>query len=161
MSWSLTTSSAPRFESALGRYARAYKNALKEVTGAKQTAGQAIPAQLQELLTLYAQGGGYGQGQNALIDQQTKQQLANALQTMVASGMSSGTNALGLQQRVRNDATTQKLNVEDNRINNYAGALKTGANAEMQKRQMLMTAYGLGANTSMAYNDPNFQSYLN
>jgi hypothetical protein len=79
---------------------------------------------LQEAINLFRRGGGFGAGQNALIEEQAKRDKAEALSNQVASGMSSGSLATSTGLRIGRDVATQKLGVEDTRTQFLSQALQ-------------------------------------
>jgi hypothetical protein len=79
---------------------------------------------LQDMINLFRQGGGYGAGQNAIIDTQANQAQAKAASDAVASGMSSGSLAASTGARIAGDTAKAKLGVEDTRTNFLAQAMQ-------------------------------------
>jgi hypothetical protein len=79
---------------------------------------------LQDMIKLFRQGGGYGAGQNAIIDTAANQAQAKAASDAVASGMSSGSLASSMGQRISSDTAKAKLGVEDTRTNFLAQAMQ-------------------------------------
>jgi hypothetical protein len=79
---------------------------------------------LEEMIKLFRQGGGYGAGQNAIIDAQANQAQAKAASDAVASGMSSGSLATSTGTRIASDTAKAKLGVEDTRTNFLAQAMQ-------------------------------------
>lgn len=92
-----------------------YSNWLNTMKGAQST--------LQNEADIFAPGGSYGAGQNAIIQGQSQQAQASALQNLISTGMSSGTNALGAKARISADATKARLSVADERSKMYANVL--------------------------------------
>ena len=95
--------------------AATYGNWLKTMQGAQAT--------LQGEANIYAPGGSYGAGQDAIIQNQSQKAQASALSNLVSTGMSSGTNALGAKARISADATKARLSVADERSKMYANVL--------------------------------------
>ena len=95
--------------------AASYSNWMNTMKGAQST--------LTDEANIFAPGGSYGAGQDAIIQNQSQKAQASALSNLVSTGMSSGTNALGAKARISSDATTAKLNVADERSKMYANVL--------------------------------------
>jgi hypothetical protein len=87
---------------------------------------------LEEMVKLFRQGGGYGAGQNAIIDEQANQTQAKAASDAVASGMSSGSLATSTGARIASDTAKAKLGVEDTRTNMLAQAMQALSNMYTQ-----------------------------
>lgn len=92
-----------------------YKNWMDTMKGAETT--------LKGAADIFAPGGSYGAGANAIIQGQSQQAQASALSNLVSTGMSSGTNALGSKARISADATKARLGVADERSKMYANVL--------------------------------------
>lgn len=94
-------------QNALTRWLKQQKMSQKQFTGAEQPLQQAIES--------FRPGGGFGAGQNALLEDEARRAQANALAEQVASGMSSGSLATSTGLRVASDLSKAKLGVEDTR----------------------------------------------
>lgn len=92
---------------------------------------------LQESVQMFQPGGGYGQGQTQLLQDQARQAQAEALSTQVASGMSSGSLATGTGLRVKKDLATGLKGVEDTRTQFLAQALQSLSGLRGQRAQTL------------------------
>jgi hypothetical protein len=129
-----------------------YQDALTRWLG-RLGAGQGEFAKAEQPLTdmqqLFAPGGGYGAGQRALIEQQAKLAGGQAATGLVASGMSSGSNAAGLTARIGGEKTRALLGVEDTRTQNLADIMK--------KLSGLRGGY---ASQLMGLSEPTFAPYM-
>lgn len=96
------------------------------------------PAQttLEDIIKMFRQGGGYGAGQNAIIDTQANQAQAKAMSDQVTSGMSSGSLAASTGARISGDTAKAKLGVEDARTNFLAQAMQALSSLYGQFGQM-------------------------
>ena len=94
---------------------------------------------LQQNVQMFQPGGGYGQGQAALLQEQARQAQAEALSTQVASGMSSGSLATGTGLRVKRDLAQGLKGVEDTRTQFLAQALQSLSGLRGQRAQTLST----------------------
>jgi len=72
---------------------------------------------------MFQPSGGYGAGQNALIEDEARRAKAEALSAQVATGMSSGSLATSTGLRVGSDMTKAKLGVQDTRTQFLVDAL--------------------------------------
>jgi hypothetical protein len=104
---------------------------------------------LEQAVGMFQPGGGYGEGQKALLEEQAKQAQAQALANQVASGMSSGSLATGTGLRVQRDLAQSLAGVEDTRTQFLAQAL-----------QALSGLRGQQAGTTAAVTDPVTSSFL-
>jgi len=94
---------------------------------------------LQQNVQMFQPGGGYGQGQATLLQDQARQAQAEALSSQVASGMSSGSLATSTGLRVKKDLATGLKGVEDTRIQFLAQALQSLSGLRGQRSQTLAT----------------------
>jgi len=119
------------------------------------------PAQktLEDMIKLFRQGGGYGAGQNAIIDTQANQTQAKAASDAVASGMSSGSLAASTGARIASDTAKAKLGVEDTRTNLLAQAMQAlsqmytnfgGMNSQERMQQEALKKQGAIADMNAA-----------
>ncbi len=104
---------------------------------------------LQESVQMFQPGGGYGQGQAQLLQDQARQAQAEALSSQVATGMSSGSLATSTGLRVKKDLAQGLAGVEDTRTQFLTQAL-----------QSLSGLRGQRAQTLSATSDPVFAPYL-
>lgn len=121
-------------------------NALNRwLTQQKQAQAQFGAAQqpLQQAVQMFQPGGGYGQGQATLLQDQARQAQAEALSNQVATGMSSGSLATGTGLRVKKDLAQGLAGVEDTRTQFLAQALQALASARQGQAQ-----------TTASVNDP-------
>ena len=103
------------YDSALQRWLKQQK----ESAGIWKTA----EAPTAQKVNMFQPGGGYGAGQNVLIEDEARRAKAEALSNQVATGMSSGSLATSTGLRVGSDMTKAKLGVEDTRTQFLASAL--------------------------------------
>lgn len=78
---------------------------------------------LLETKALYAKGGEYGAGQRGIAEEQFRKSRAEALHNLVASGMSSGSLATGINIAARGGLEQAYRNIEDIRTERYSDAL--------------------------------------
>lgn len=110
---------------------------------------------IREELQLYAPGGGYGAGQRGIAEEQMKTGRAEALHRLVATGMSSGSLATGVQIQARRGLEQAYRGIEDVRTERYGGALGRLASLRAGLGQLYGTieepsyAPAVGAYTSM------------
>lgn len=71
---------------------------------------------LLEAKGLLSPGGGYGEAQRLEIDEAARKAKAEAMANLVATGMSSGSNAAGLQARIGADVGKAKAGIEQSRM---------------------------------------------
>lgn len=95
---------------------------------------------IQEELRLYAPGGGYGAGQRGIAEEQMRTGRAEALHRLVATGMSSGSLATGVQMQTRRGLEQAYRGIEDVRTERYGGALGRLASLRAGLAQMYGTA---------------------
>jgi hypothetical protein len=128
-------------QQALERWLDQQKTATKQFGVAQQPLQQAVQS--------FQPGGGYGQGQIALLEDEAKRAQAEALAKQVASGMSSGSLATSTGLRVKSDLAKAKLGVEDTRTQFLNQAL-----------QALAGLRGTQAQTTASLVDPTLSSTL-
>ena len=116
-------------QSALSRWLSTQKQAQGMFAGAEQP--------LQQNVQMFQPGGGYGQGQAQLLQDQARQAQAEALSSQVASGMSSGSLATGTGLRVKKDLAQGLAGVEDTRTQFLAQALQSLSGLRGQRAQTL------------------------
>ena len=154
----MATTTTPTYADALEEFKANYKTAggtVPSYGSVTMPSGEPynleVPSEYTEAVNLYRPGGGYGAGQNALIAEAEKKDVATGLSQGIASGMSSGSYAQGLQSAARRTATTARLGVEDVRTQNLAAALSARGlvSADLQKA-------GLSAATTLAVNQLSF-----
>lgn len=92
---------------------------------------------LQQNVQMFQPGGGYGQGQAQLLQDQARQAQAEALSDQVATGMSSGSLATGTGLRVKKDLAQGLKGVEDTRTQFLAQALQSLSGLRGQRAQTL------------------------
>ena len=93
-----------------------------------------VPEEFDRLVSLFEQGGQFGQGAKAEIERGSEQALAAGQIGMASTGMSSGTNAAGLTSRIEADAALSKAQIEDQRVSALGGALETKGTATLAAR---------------------------
>jgi len=93
-----------------------------------------VPEEFDRLVSLFEQGGQFGQGAKAEIERGSEQTLAAGQIGMASTGMSSGTNAAGLTSRIEADAALSKAQIEDQRVSALGGALETKGTATLAAR---------------------------
>lgn len=94
---------------------------------------------LQQAVQMFQPGGGYGQGQRDLFEDQARQSLAEALTSQVASGMSSGSLATSSALRTKSDLAKNLAGVEDVRTQFLNQALQALSGARSTQAQTLAT----------------------
>lgn len=104
---------------------------------------------LREAVQMFEPGGGYGAGQRALLQDQAKQAMAEALTSQVASGMSSGSLATSTALRTKSDLAKNLAGVEDVRTQFLNQAL-----------QALSGLRGTQAQTISNLVDPTYAPYM-
>lgn len=92
---------------------------------------------LQEAVQMFQPGGGYGQGQRNLLQDQARQALAESLTSQVASGMSSGSLATSTALRTKSDLAKNLAGVEDVRTQFLNQALQALSGARSTQAQTL------------------------
>lgn len=95
---------------------------------------------LQELKSYYAPGGGYGAGQQEIIEEEGRKTLAQGLHNLVATGMSSGSLATGLRAQVGRGITRGKIAIEESRAKQFAETLTGLSRLRAGFGQLLGTA---------------------
>ncbi len=103
-----------------------YASALQRWLDQQKKSGELFSqaaAPLTQAVNLFQPGGGYGAGQNVLIEDEARRAKAEALANMVATGMSSGSLATSTGLRIGSDMTKAKLGVQDTRTQFLADAL--------------------------------------
>lgn len=151
-----------RYTQALGRYSTYYKQLTDAMGKATAAASKPISGDFNTLVNLYQPGGELDSANRTIVNDASKNASAEAMSSMVASGMSSGTNAIGAKARVKSDAAKLLAELTGNRIDNLGGALATRGTAQQQQIQQLIQALTQQAGMigSFAGNEPNFQSML-
>lgn len=105
---------------------------------------------LNEAVNLFRVGGGYGAGQNAILEDQARRAKAEALLNQVNSGISSGSLATSTGLRIGSDLAKAKLGVEDSRTQFLNQALQALSGLRTQQA-------GVTASTAA---DPYFNTFI-
>lgn len=103
------------YQTAIGRWLEQQKKAERMMGKAEEPISEAVG--------MFRPGGGYGAGQEAIIQEEARKAKAAALANLVATGMSSGTAVSGLQARIGAETTKARLGVEDIRMENLTRML--------------------------------------
>lgn len=130
----------------------AHRDALSRWLSRQRTATQKFASAekpLREAVNMFQVGGGYGEGQRALLQDQAKQALAEAMTNQVASGMSSGSLATSTALRTKSDLAKNLAGVEDTRTQFLTQAL-----------QALSGLRGTEAQTIANLVDPTYAPYM-
>lgn len=130
-----------------------YGDWMKTMKGAQTT--------LQGEANIFAPGGSYGAGQNAIIQGQGQQAQAAALSNLVSTGMSSGTNALGAKARISSDMTKAKLSVADERSKMYANVLTQLAGLKQNMAGGQLNWAQLNQENKLATDKMDLEKWLN
>jgi hypothetical protein len=130
----------------------AYSDWMKTMGGAEKT--------LSGAAGMFAPGGSYGLGQLAEIQGGAQKAQASGMAGLVASGMSSGSNAVGLKTRIASDATKARLGVNDERMKMYADMLAKLSGLQENKAAGQMGFAQMGQNKTLAQNQMNMEQWL-
>jgi len=88
---------------------------------------------LDEIIGMYAPGGSFGKGTEAMIERQKAKSIAQGTQALVSSGLYGTTMAAGLGKQFEEEVgMPTRLKLEDVRFGQYAGAM--GQKAGMVER---------------------------
>ena len=88
---------------------------------------------LDEIIAMYAPGGGFGKGTEAMIEREKEKSIAQGTQALVTSGLYGTTMAAGLGKKFEEEVgMPTRLKLEDVRYGQYAGAM--GQKAGMVER---------------------------
>lgn len=126
---------------ALSRWLQRQKQSKEQFSAAEQP--------LQQAVTSFQPGGGYGRGQRTLLRDEARRAGAEATASQVASGMSSGSLATGTKLRTERDLATGLAGVEDQRTAFLNQALS-----------QLSGLRGQQASITAQTSDPTFAPYL-
>ena len=92
---------------------------------------------LREAVQMFQTGGSYGEGQRALLRDEAKQAMAEAMTSQVASGMSSGSLATSTAMRAKSDLAKNLAGVEDVRTQFLTQALQALSGLRGQRAETL------------------------
>jgi hypothetical protein len=116
-------------QTSLTRWLNQQKEAKQQFAAAEQP--------LQQAVQMFQRGGGYGQGQRALLQDEARRALAESLTSQVASGMSSGSLATSTALRTKSDLAKNLAGVEDVRTQFLNQALQALSGARSTRAQTL------------------------
>jgi len=108
----------------------------KSMFGGGEVDPWAVPKEFGESEDLYRLGGGFGEGARADIQRGFDQTIAAGQTGSVITGMSTGTGMDALGARASADATGQRLNVNDARIQGLRGALTATGTAKLSAAEI-------------------------
>lgn len=95
-------------------------------TKARETEARGL---LDQIIGMYAPGGTYGQGTEAMLDRQKTKSVASGSQALVSSGLYNTTQTAGLGKKFEEEvAMPTRVKLEDMRMQNYSQALGQKAN---------------------------------
>jgi len=143
-----------RYQTALAESQTRYRSMIEEMKGAKEVAAEPISPELKEQVDIYRTGGEYGAGAKGRIQQTAKENLAATQAELVATGMSSGSAAMGARARYSRDVTAGIQDVEDIRYERLSSALQAVDAAKSARGVRRENVYATTAQLMQTYQPP-------
>lgn len=130
----------------------AYSSALSNWLASQQESRQKYAEAESPLIQLqseFAPGGSYEKGQFDIINQEGLKAGAEGMQNLTATGMSSGSLAVGLGARIRQGVAAGKTGIEATRVSNLTDVLKSLSGLRGAAAGQIGSAYNPFANAEI------------